>query len=99
MVVAGRRGRERVLRGVAAALGRVRTVLGRVQRRRLQLVIGRLYLQQVLAVLGVRVALPGLGLPFAGFSFGGGTTAAAGLLGAAAELVAMEIGSHRSGST
>lgn len=50
-------------------------------------------------MLGVRVAFPRLGLPFARFSFSGGTTTAAGFLGTAAELVAMEIGSHRSGST
>lgn len=97
VVVAGRRGRQRVLRGVAATLGRVRTVPWRVQRRRLQLVIGRLYLKQVLVVLGVRVAFPRLGLPFARFPFSGGTTTR--FLGTAAELVAMEIGSHRSGST
>lgn len=60
--------------------------------------VGRLNLQEVLAVLGVRVALPGLGLPFAGFPLGRGA-AAPGFLGAAAELVAVEIGSHRSRST
>lgn len=64
-----------------------------MQRRRLQLVVGRLDLEQVLVVLGVRVAFPRLGLPFARFSFRGGR-----FLGTAAELVAMEIGSHRSGS-
>lgn len=42
-------------------------------------------------MLGVRVALPWLGLPFARFSFGGATT---GLLWTTTEFMALEIGSH-----
>lgn len=92
-VVVARRGRrKRMFWGMAATFGRVGTALWRVLRRRLQLVIGRLDLQQILVMLGVRVALAGLGLPFARFAFGG---AAAGFLGAATELMAVEIGSHR----
>lgn len=42
-------------------------------------------------MLGVRVALSRLGLPFAGFAL---RRATAGLLGATAELVAVEVSGH-----
>lgn len=80
-----------MLRRMASAFGRAVAVFGRVQRRRLKLLIWSLDLQQTLVLLWVRMTLGGFGLASAGLPFG---RAAAGLLWAATELVAVEVGRH-----
>lgn len=80
-----------MLRRMASTFRRAVVVFGRVQWRRLKLLIRSLDLEQTLVLLWVRMTLGGFGFAFAGLSFG---RAAAGLLWTATELVAVEVGRH-----